>query len=133
MPKISVHTLDGAPVQFDKRYFCNHPTDPAKKEVLVVEKLPHPDDVFDQKGQIICRNNRLVCRHVPPSYLQADLNAAAKQLWAEFSDVPVDQNEELEEPFLRFPKGTHREDVWHWFEANFDLSVATDLMGLESA
>jgi hypothetical protein len=129
----SLRTKEGAPIHTRKRYFCDHPTDPSKKEILVVEKLPHPDDQYDQQGLIICRNNRFVCRHVPPSYLRVDLNSVAKELWTDFGNVPVDQNEHLETPFLRFPKGTHREDVWHWFEANFNLSVATDLMGIDNA
>lgn len=28
----------------------------------------------------------------------------------------------------RFPSGTHREDIWYWFEEEFNLSVAEDLM-----
>ena len=26
--------------------------------------------------------------------------------------------------------GTHREEIWHWFEETFGVSVAEDLMGL---
>lgn len=48
---------------------------------------------------------------------------AVESLWLEFGDIPVDENECLEESFLRFPVGTRREDVWHWFEEQFDVSV----------
>lgn len=51
-------------------------------------------------------------------------------LWESFREIPVAtgdgdiQEDGLEEPFLHFPKGTHREDVWKWFEAqNADFSV----------
>lgn len=37
--------------------------------------------------------------------------------------------EKIEEPWLDFPAGTHREEIWHWFEEQFDISVAEDLMG----
>ena len=36
--------------------------------------------------------------------------------------------EEFGKPWRLFPTGTHREDVWHWFEESFGLSVAEDLM-----
>ena len=38
--------------------------------------------------------------------------------------------EELEMEWHGFLIGTHREDIWHWFEETFNVSVAEDLMGL---
>jgi hypothetical protein len=59
----------------------------------------------------------------------------AKSLWSELGDIPINEQEELEEdfitPFMVFEKGADREDVWHWFEDYFDLSVAEDLMNLK--
>jgi len=49
------------------------------------------------------------------------------RLWEEFSNIPIDENECLEEEFQHFPVGTPREYVWHWFEDYFDLRVY-DLM-----
>ena len=40
------------------------------------------------------------------------------------------ETECIEEEWNGFPTGTHREEIWHWFEEEFDLSVAEDLMGL---
>lgn len=52
-----------------------------------------------------------------------------KKLWRWFGYVPMDpETENLEEDWLFFPKGTNREEVWSWFEEEFDVSVATDLM-----
>lgn len=57
----------------------------------------------------------------------------AKNLWMEFGDVPMNpETEEIEEKWQDFPAGTHREDIWHWFEEKFNLSVAEDLMGCEA-
>lgn len=56
---------------------------------------------------------------------------AVERLWLKFGCIPVDGNECLEEPFLRFPVGTHREAVWHWFEEQFDVRVADLLWGRE--
>ena len=51
-------------------------------------------------------------------------------LWTQFGDVPMDPESEcLESPWHEFPAGTHREDIWHWFEEHFGLSVAGNLMG----
>lgn len=51
-----------------------------------------------------------------------------KVLWGWFGDIPMDPETEcLDEAFLHFPAGTHREDVWHWFEYSFGISVH-DLM-----
>lgn len=37
-------------------------------------------------------------------------------LWDQLRDIPVDDGGFLEQPFLHFGVGVHREDVWHWFE-----------------
>lgn len=52
-----------------------------------------------------------------------------KDLWEEFGEVPMNPDtEEIEEPWKQFLPGTHREDIWHWFEEQFNISVAK-LMG----
>ncbi len=52
-----------------------------------------------------------------------------KDLWEEFGDVPMNPDtEEIEKPWKHFLPGTHREDIWHWFEEQFNISVA-ELMG----
>lgn len=55
--------------------------------------------------------------------------AYVEELWEEFGGVLMNPNtEEIEESWRLFPTGTHREEVWHWFEESFGLSVAEDLM-----
>lgn len=51
-----------------------------------------------------------------------------KKLWQQLGDIPINNNEEIEERFLHFNIGTDIYTVWHWFEENFDISVAEDLM-----
>lgn len=42
------------------------------------------------------------------------------------TDVPVNDDSALEEPFFQFAAGAHREDVWRWLEArDAQFSVAT--------
>lgn len=53
---------------------------------------------------------------------------SVKELWDEFGNVPMDPETEcIEEPWRGFEKGTNREEVWHWFEEKYGVSVA-DLM-----
>ena len=48
-----------------------------------------------------------------------------ERLWAEFGDVPMDPETEcIEEPFLGFPAGTNREELWHWFDKRHSKGVA---------
>lgn len=51
-------------------------------------------------------------------------------LWNKLGDIPIDEQECIEEKFEHFEIGTHRETIWHWFEEKFNLSVAKDLMKL---
>lgn len=72
--------------------------------------------------------------------LQAEENRLRhiKRLWQQLGTIPIDPETEcLEQNFIprttdgiamyQFPSGTHREDVWHWFEDEFNISVAKDL------
>jgi hypothetical protein len=52
-------------------------------------------------------------------------------LWEVLGDIPINDREEIEKPFLHFKIGTPRENIWHWFESTFNLSVSIDLMKLE--
>lgn len=57
--------------------------------------------------------------------------AYIEELWSEFGEVTMNPETELiESEWNDFPAGTHREDIWHWFEDTFDVSVGEDLMGL---
>lgn len=47
-----------------------------------------------------------------------------ERLWSELEDVPMDPDTEcLEAPFLHFPIGTQREDIWHWFDQRHSKGV----------
>lgn len=51
-------------------------------------------------------------------------------LWKVFGDVPMNpETEEIEEEFLGFPVGTHREEIWHWFDKKHSKGVAYLLYG----
>lgn len=50
-----------------------------------------------------------------------------QELWDELGNIPVNDDGEIDEEFLDFPIGTDREEIWSWFEEEFDLAVV-DLM-----
>lgn len=59
------------------------------------------------------------CKHNPS---WSDL--LAEQMWEEFEDVPMDpQTECIEIQFQQFPVGTHREEIWHWFDNVYSKGV----------
>lgn len=59
-------------------------------------------------------------------------DAKLEQLWGEFADVPMNpETEEMEKPFLHFPAGTNREEIWHWFDERHSKGVVYLLYGTE--
>lgn len=74
------------------------------------------------------------CRHNPQAKekLAAEdmqtLEARDKvlqQLWEALADVPMNPDtEQTEVPFLHFPLGTVREEIWRWFDERYSKGVA---------
>lgn len=62
--------------------------------------------------------------------LNEEKKKEALRLWHSLEDVPINENEEIDTDWESFPKGTHRENIWHWFEEKFGISVAEDLMNM---
>ena len=53
-----------------------------------------------------------------------DRNRELEELWAEFEDIPMDpETDQIESAFLHFPAGTHREEIWHWFDQRHSKGV----------
>lgn len=56
-----------------------------------------------------------------------------EKLWADFADVPMNPETEcMEADFLHFPAGTHREEIWHWFDEKHSKGVHFLLYGPEA-
>lgn len=55
--------------------------------------------------------------------------ATLETLWDDFSMIPINNNDEIEENFLCFDAGDSRFDVWHWFDERCPNGLAVDLMG----
>ena len=47
-----------------------------------------------------------------------------ESLWDKFADVPMDPDtEKMCEPFMHFPAGTDREEIWKWFDERHSKGV----------
>lgn len=62
-----------------------------------IEKILHPENITDEE-------------------LQA--------LWNEFGDTPIKDNDEIDEAFYIWPKGTNRFDIWQWFNKYHSKGIA---------
>lgn len=58
-------------------------------------------------------------------------DAKLEFLWEEFGDVLIDDDECILDDFLGFEYGTHREEVWHWFDERYSGGVAALMFGVD--
>lgn len=59
-----------------------------------------------------------------------DRDEELENLWEKFGDIPMDPETEcIEEPFLYWGSGIHREEIWHWFDQRHSKGVAYLLYG----
>lgn len=62
-----------------------------------------------------------------------DRDAELEELWREFGGIPMNPETEcIEERFMGWNVGTHREEIWHWFDERHSKGVVYLLYG-ESA
>ena len=52
-------------------------------------------------------------------------------LWEQLGDIPIDENECIETDFHLWKKGTHREDIWKWFDKQYPDGVVSLMYGHE--
>ena len=48
-------------------------------------------------------------------------------LWDKLGDIPVNENDEIDEPFEHFEVGTDKVDIWKWFEWFFDITLGDEI------
>lgn len=49
-----------------------------------------------------------------------------EKMWNEFSDIPINLDDEIEENFYWWKKGTYRFDIWHWFDEELPNGLVAD-------
>lgn len=47
-----------------------------------------------------------------------------KIMWEEFSNIPINLNDEIDEDFYHWEEGTYRFDIWHWFDEKLPNGIA---------
>lgn len=56
-----------------------------------------------------------------------------KEMWDNMEDIPFDEDTEgnliLGEDYEIWPKGTEREEIWHWFDENYENGITNLLYG----
>lgn len=45
-------------------------------------------------------------------------------IWEEFSNIPINIDDEILEDFYHWKKGTYRFDIWHWFDEKLPNGIA---------
>ena len=57
-------------------------------------------------------------------------DSVLEKLWEELGKVPINEETEcLESAWRRWPAGTHREDVWRWFDEHHSKGVVALMKG----
>lgn len=76
--------------------------------------------------QLLMRDWKITSEYEDPAWIEslAERDKRLEDLWLMLGDVPMNQETEcIEEPFLRFEAGTHREEIWRWFDNRHSKGV----------
>lgn len=93
--------------------------------------------------RIRCSDENECCRMMPETTAHSRLveavaywnqrgtrDAVLEEIWQQLTDVPMNPETEcLEAPFYDWTTGTHREEIWHWFDERHSKGVAYLLYG----
>lgn len=59
-----------------------------------------------------------------------DRDEYLEEMWRQFEDIPMNPETEcIEAQFMGWGPGTHREEIWHWFDARYSKGVKALLYG----
>lgn len=99
---------------------CEWYVDPAPKSWKFYVPSLHVDIVLSENdGEV----TELRFSKLPSG--RAFRDVVVEELWDNLADVPIDpETEELDEPYYICPKGTDKEDIWHWFDEHHSKGVA---------
>lgn len=56
-----------------------------------------------------------------------NMKTSFEQAWSELGDIPVDEEDRIEEDFMHFPAGTDKLDIWHWFEETYNITLGNKM------
>lgn len=94
-------------------------------EELSEHSYPHASYLDAAKHLVSVRHSKLC--NLKWGY--QDPLEVARTLWQDLGAVAVrmSDDDQIDEDWLLFNAGTERAVIWHWFESEFDVSVAEDL------
>lgn len=113
-----------------------HPNPDGTKSMNCSDFYTHEE--FVQNEMFLMGNRGAFCHEVicpqPPKTgimeTLASRDAILEGLWTDFSEIPMDPDtERMEAEFLHFPAGTHREEIWQWFDWRYSKGVGYLLYG----
>lgn len=87
-----------------------------------ISTVAHKTPTKEEAGEMI----KALQRARVYAYPETTKEEEAAALWVIFSKVPV-LDDEIQEPFLHFDKGTDRIEILKWFEVSMDFDVAAAL------
>ena len=97
-------------------------------KVLVQDQ--YPNLLFARDGEIFSLNGLNYSEEFLDDEDTVYTDEQLEAFWSRFGDVPMDpETERMEDDFLSFPQGTHREEIWHWFDKRHSKGVAFLLYG----
>lgn len=75
-------------------------------------------------GKIDCSDYSIILDALDEIEPLADRDKQIENLWESLEDVPVNpETEQLEDKFMKFPVGTDKEEIWHWFDERHSKGV----------
>lgn len=76
------------------------------------------------------QRSKNVCQPQSSSSEKEYTDTELEELWQAFGDIPMNpETEVMADDFLHFPKGTHREDIWKWFDQKHSKGIHFLLYG----
>lgn len=87
--------------------------------------------------ETLYENNRLSLRDfelfrevISKIDLLRDRDEYLEDLWWQLEDIPMNPETEcIDAPFFIWSQGTHREEIWHWFDKRYSRGVAALVEG----
>lgn len=80
---------------------------------------------FNKVNCLSCRSEIEVDSNLTLQKLNTLTPRQVKHLWEMFADTPINNMDEIEEPYLIWKKGTNRFDIWKWFDQQHPNGVAS--------
>jgi hypothetical protein len=114
---------------FDTHTYCNNSLYDIQENEFKLRTYPFESTIFEKDKPVVLeiatKNKFISVVSTNPLFLEiCDL------LWSKLGDIPTfeedtDEYEQgtIEETFLHFCEGTETDEIWHWFEDFFNISI----------